>query len=58
MGLDVITPIELVNTLNENVGVNNTVEELVGVNIHAVEIFTKDHIEIIEPLQNITEHSK
>ncbi|CAI9716288.1 Hypothetical predicted protein [Octopus vulgaris] len=56
MGSDVITPVELVDALNANGGVSNTVAELVDINKPTVEHFEQENLEIIGKLQNIGDH--
>ena len=51
MGSDVITPIELVDALNANGGVNNTVADLVGVNRPVIQQFEQHHMETIKKLK-------
>ena len=56
MGADVVTPIKIVDALNANGGVNNTIAEIVGINRPAVQKFEKENHAAIREFCNIGEH--
>eukprot|EP00957_Ditylum_brightwellii_P028342 2140484-Ditylum_brightwellii.AAC.2 len=48
MGSNVATPIELLNALNMNGGISNTVTELIGINRPAIAAFEIQHHPILK----------
>eukprot|EP00957_Ditylum_brightwellii_P022876 1726658-Ditylum_brightwellii.AAC.1 len=55
-GSNVVTPIELVNALNMNRGISNTVDELIGINRPVVAAFETQHHPILKKVAAIGEH--